>query len=114
VRVSSVGDAKLAIKQLKLRKKEIANVKRGAQQAINAITAERRDQLARQGRMTRGGGGLGRAIRTFEGLQRDRDKAAHERRLDPFQRQKAALDAHALDVDKVIVQLESYINEQGS
>ncbi len=111
--VNSVAEAKLAIKQLKLQKKDVALQKRRVQQEITGINAQRRDQLARQGRMPRGGGGLGRTVRAFEGFSRDQQKAQHEQRLGPYQAQKARLESYALHLDKAIHHLETYILQQG-
>src|SRR5215211_7659624 len=92
VRATSVAEAKLAIKQLRLRKKAVGLEKREVTQAITAINAERRMQTANQGRMMRGGGNLGQLTRTFQGISRDMDKSRHAARLQPYQQEKARLD----------------------
>lgn len=108
-KVNSVAEAKLAIKQLRLRKKAVGLEKREVTQAITAINTERRQQTANQGSMMRGGGNLGKFTRSMQAISRDADKRNHAARLQPYQQEKARLDNYTLTVDRLIAELETYI-----
>jgi hypothetical protein len=108
-RGNSVADAKLAIKQLRLRKKAVGLEKREVTQAITAINAERRMQTANQGSMVRGRGGVAQTMRAFQSISRDADKRNHAARLQPYQQEKARLDEYTLTIDQMITKLEAYI-----
>jgi hypothetical protein len=109
VSANSVAEAKLAIKQLRLRKKAVGLEKREVTQAITALTAERRRQTANQSSMMRGGGNLGKFTRGMQSLGRDADRRNHAARLQPYQQEKARLDRYMLGIDQMINQLEAYI-----
>lgn len=109
INVSSIPAAKLAVKQLKLRKKELAVEKKAVAAEMAQLRAERRMEVARQGSMTRGGGNLGKTIRTFERISRDNAKARHANALAPYEQRKAELDMAMLNIDSGVAQLEGYI-----
>jgi hypothetical protein len=110
--VGSVEEAKLAIKQLKLRKKEYANLKRAVNQELAQLNAARRQQTARQGSMVRGGGNLGQTVRAFQRVSRDADRRQHAANLAPLEARKAAIDAAMLNIDQAVTAVEGYILEQ--
>src|SRR5215211_2991644 len=101
VSANSVAEAKLAIKQLRLRKKAVGLEKREVTQAITALNAERRRQTANQGSMMRGGGNVGKFTRSMQSISRDADKRNHAARLHPFQQEKARLDEYILNIDRM-------------
>ena len=109
LRVTSVPEAKLAIKQLRLRKKAVGLEKREVTHAITAINTQRRMQTANQGSKMRGGGDVGKIVRSFQTLGRDADRRNHAARLQPYQQEKARLDQYTLTIDQLITQLEAYI-----
>lgn len=110
--VGSVPEAKLAIKQLRLRKKEIGVEKKAITTEMAEIRADRRQQVANQGPMMRGGGGFGKTVRTFESLGRANARAKHANRLAPYDDAKAELDRRIMLVDRAIHSLEAYVLEQ--
>jgi hypothetical protein len=112
-KVNSLAEAKLAIKQMKLRKKEIVLEKREITQAVTAINAERRARVANQGRMMRGGGEIAKFTRSMQSLSRDMDKRNYAARLRPYELEKALLEDYALNVDRMIAELEVYLHQQG-
>jgi hypothetical protein len=109
VSANSVAEAKLAIKELRLRKKAVGLEKRQVTQAITALNAERRRQTANQGSMMRGGGNLGKFTRGMQSMGRDAERRNHAARLQPYEQEKARLDRYTLGIDQMINQLEAYI-----
>lgn len=108
-RFATVPEAKLAIKQARLKKREVAQERKAVNAEMAEIRANRRLQVARQGSMTRGGGTLGRTFRTFERIARDSAKASHANALAPLEAEKAALDQVTRRLDDLILQIEAYV-----
>ncbi|MEG3833841.1 hypothetical protein [Microcoleus sp. Z1_C3] len=111
ISVQSLPEAKLAIKALKLKKKEYALVKRELTQQQKMIRAEYTDKVRQQGSKVRGGGSLGSLARTFQTANRDADRRALAKQLAPLEEQKNAVDAVITAIDQAILQLEKYIVE---
>lgn len=109
ISVQSLAEAKLAIKALKLKKKEYALVKRELTQQQKIIRAEYTDKVRQQGSKVRGGGSVGRLVRTVQTINRDADRRALAQRLAPLEEQKNAVDAIITAIDQAILQLEKYI-----
>lgn len=107
----SVADAKRVLKELKLKKKEYALAKRDISQRQKLIRAEYTDTVRRRGSKFRGGGSLGSFIRTVQTFSRDAERSALAQELAPLERQKNSVDAIINEIDKVILQVESYIVE---
>jgi len=111
ISVKSLPEAKLAIKALKLKKKEYALVKRELTQQQKMIRAEYTDKVRQQGSKVRGGGSLSRFVRTVQTANRDADRRALAQQLAPLEKQKNAVDAGITAIDQAILQLEKYIVE---
>jgi hypothetical protein len=111
ISIQSLPEAKPAIKALKLKKKEYALVKRELTQQQKMIRAEYTDKVRQQGSKVRGGGGIGRFVRTVQTMNRDADRRALAQRLAPLEEQKNAVDAVITTIDQAILQLEKYIIE---
>lgn len=109
IAVTTVPEAKLAIRRLRLKKREYAAQKKELQAAINAIRAERRAEIAQQGSMLRGGGTFGQVVRAGQRLGRDADRRAYVQRLQPYEDAKAAIDRMVLEIDKSITTLEAFV-----
>jgi hypothetical protein len=112
IRVSTVAEAKLAIKQLRLRKKELGLEKKQISTEMAEIKADRRQQVANQGPMMRGGGGFGKTVRAFQSSSRAAARAKHANQLAPYEDAKTHLDRLIMNVDNGIHQLEAYILQQ--
>jgi len=80
----SVAEAKVAIKELKLKKKEYALVKREISQQQKQIRAEYTDQVRQRGSKVRGGGSIGRLVRTVQTINRDSDRRTLAQELAPL------------------------------
>lgn len=91
VTAQSVIEAKAAIKELKLKKKEYALVKKEITQQQKLIRAEYTDKVRRQGSKVRGGGHLGSFVRSLQTYNRDSNRRALADRLAPLEQQKMLL-----------------------
>lgn len=111
IAVQSVAEAKIAIKALKLKKKEFALTKREISQQQKIVRADYTDKVRQQGSKVRGGGSIGRFVRTVQTINRDADRRALAQRLAPLEEQKNAVDRIITAIDQTILQLERYILE---
>ncbi|KAM3102995.1 hypothetical protein ACKFKF_02475 [Phormidesmis sp. 146-12] len=111
ISAQSLAQAKIAIKALKLKKKEYALVKRELTQQQKVIRAEYTDQVRQQGSKVRGGGSIGRFVRTVQTINRDADRRALAQQLAPLEEQKNVVDGIIMAIDQAILQLEKYIIE---
>jgi len=107
----SVAEAKIAIKELKLKKKEYALVKREISQQQKQIRAEYTDQVRQRGSKFRGGGSVGRLVRTVQTINRDADRRSLAQELAPLEQQKNAVEAVITAIDQKILQVERFIVE---
>ena len=111
---SSVAEAKLTIKQLKQMKKQFALEKKAVNAEMAEVRANRRMHVAQQGSVVRGGGSVGRTMRTFQRMSRDMDRSKHANQLAPLEEEKAELDRKILEMDKAITMVEAYIMRESS
>jgi hypothetical protein len=109
VSAQSVAEAKIAIKELKLKKKEYALVKRKISQSQKQIRAEYTHNVRQRGSKFRGSGSIGRLIRTVQTINRDADRRTLAQELAPLEHQKSAVEATLNAIDQAIVQLEKFI-----
>lgn len=111
VSAQSVPEAKIALKQLKLKKKEYALVKREISQHQKQIRAEYTDMIRQRGSKFIGGGGIGRLVRTVQTINRDADRRILAQQLAPLEQKKNAIEAIINTIDQMILQVERYIVE---
>lgn len=107
--VENVAEAKIALKELKLLKKEYGIQKRLIADNQKAIRAQYTDQTRRQGSVMRGGGGIGKFVRSMQSASRDTQRANLAKALAPYEKQKQQVEAIMLTIDKVILNVESFI-----
>jgi hypothetical protein len=100
------SEAKLAIKEIRLRKKEFQLYKKGVAAEMAELRAERRLKVAKQGSMMRGGGEFGKIVRSMERISRDSARARHASQLSPLEHKKAIIDERIAILDSAILQLE--------
>jgi hypothetical protein len=100
------SEAKIAIKEIRLRKKEFQLLKKDVSADMAELRAERRLKVARQGSMTRGGGNWGKLARSLERSNRDSARARHAAQLSPLEQKKAIIDERMAILDSAILHLE--------
>jgi hypothetical protein len=111
ISAKSVAEAKIAIKELKLKKKEYALVKREISQQQKQIRAKYTDQVRQRGSKFRGGGNIGRLVRTVQTINRDADRRSLAHELAPLEQQRNAVEAIINAIDQTILQVERFIVE---
>lgn len=111
VSVRTVAEAKIAIKELKLKKKEYALVKREITQRQKQIRAEYTDSVRQRGSKFSGGGSIGRLVRTVQTINRDAHRRTLAQELAPLEEQKNAVEAITNEIDQAILQVEKFIIE---
>ncbi|MUL37368.1 hypothetical protein [Gloeocapsopsis dulcis] len=107
----SMAEAKIAIKELKLKKKEYALVKREISQSQKQIRAEYTHSVRQRGSKFRGGGSIGRLVRTVQTINRDADRRTLAQELAPLEQQKNAVEAIINAIDQAALQVEKFIIE---
>lgn len=107
----SIAETKIAIKELKLKKKEYALVKRKIHQNQKQIRAEYTDRVRQRGSKFRGGGSIGSFVRTVQTINRDDDRRTLAQQLAPLEQQKNTVDEIINAIEQTILQIEKYIIE---
>lgn len=113
VNTSTVAEAKFAIKELKLKKKEYSLQKRAVTDKQKEIRAQYTDEVRSRGSMMRGGGGLGKFVRAVQSASRDSKRAQLANALAPYENQKQDIDAILRAIDSAILQVEAAILKHG-
>ncbi|WP_375515927.1 hypothetical protein [uncultured Nostoc sp.] len=111
ISVQSLAEAKIALKELKLKKKEYAFVKREISQQQKITRAEYTDRVRQRGSKVKGAGSIGRIVRTFQTINRDADRRALAQELAPLEQEKNAIDGIINAIDQAILQIERYMIE---
>lgn len=111
VEITSIAGARIALKECRSMKKELQLEKKSVNAEISALKARRRDQLARQGGMTRGRGTLPRMMREMEHWSRQSDRSKHADALAPLEAVKQKIDIRLSTFDDVMLQIEQTIHQ---
>jgi hypothetical protein len=106
--VNNSAEGKLAIKQLRIKKKELATEKREVAADIAGVRAEYRTKAAGRVYLGRGGGKTGMAVRAGVRAKRRGERMAVEESVVPMEREKANLDARMNAIDRAIAQIETW------
>ncbi|MEH2144049.1 hypothetical protein [Nostoc sp.] len=106
--VQSLAEAKIAIKELKLKKKEYAWRKREISQQQKIIRAEYTDNVRQRGSKTRGSSIMSRLAQTLQTSKSDADRRALAQQLPPLEQQKNAVDEKINEIDQAMLQIERY------
>jgi len=109
IRADSVAEAKIAIKELKLKKKELGITKREITNQQQQIRASYTEDTRKQGSKFRGGGGIGKFVRSVQTASRDAARANLANQLAPLDKQKNQIDSILNAIDRAILQVEAYI-----
>ena len=106
--INNAAESKLAIKQLRLKKKELATEKREAASEIAGVRAEYRTKAAGRVYMGRGGGKSGALVRGAVRAKRRGERMAVEESVVPLEEVKRNLDARMNAIDRAIMQIETW------
>ena len=111
ISAQSIAETKIAIKELKLKKKEYALVKRTIYQNQKQIRADYTDRVRQRGSKFIGGGSIGRFVRTVQTINRDDERRILAQQLSPLEQQKNTIDRIITAIDQAVLQCEKYIVE---
>jgi hypothetical protein len=109
VSLKTAVEAKLAIKDLRLRKRSLSAEKRIVTQEMAAIRREYTVKNANRGPSIRGGGNVGKFARTMDSMGRSLDRSSRERELAPLDERKRWFEARINNVDALIHHCETYM-----
>lgn len=109
VRANTVAEAKLALKELKLKKKEQSILKRQLMEQERQIRATYTDTVRRRGSKFQGGGTVGKYVRLFQTAKRDATRSDLAVELTPLEHQKSRCEAMIQLLNKFILQVEMFI-----
>ena len=107
VNASSRAEGKLALMELRLKKKELGVQKRLLSAEQKLIRAGYTEEVRTRGSMLRGAGAIGRIFRVFQSNSRDNRRVKLASDLAPLERQKQDVEKWILLVERVILQVES-------
>jgi len=113
LRVTNAAEAKLAIKEIRIKKKELALFKREVVAKQRALRAAQTHSTRTQGPMMHGGGGFGRFVRAVQSASRYSDRSSLASNLAPLEDDKSRIDRDMRGFDSLTLQLESYILQNG-
>jgi hypothetical protein len=116
INVSTPEEGKLAIKQLKQKKKEYTNLRKGVTTDISELNAERRVEVANEApRVRYGGDRLKKTVRAVQMVGQEAHQREWAAELAPLEERKAALDRQILEIDTAITTIEGQMLQwQGS
>lgn len=111
--VTSVAEARLAIKEIRIKKKELALVKREVVARQRELRAAQTHTARTQGPMMRGRGGFSRFVRAVQSAYRYSGRSTLASNLAPLEDEKSRIDGDMRGFDSLILQLETYILQNG-
>ena len=114
VRANSLAEAKLALKELKLKKKEYGLLKRAVTERQKEIRAGYTENVRTRGSMVRGGGGVGRFVRAIQTVSRDSKRAQLANNLAPLEQQKQQIETILRAIDAALLQVEAHLLKHDS
>ena len=109
VGASSIAEAKIALKELKLMKKQFGLTKREIISKQKEIRADHTHEVRTRGSMVRGGGGLGKFVRLIQSSSRDAKKANLAHTLSPLEKEQQECEAMMHTIDTAILQLQAQL-----
>lgn len=109
VRATTVAEAKLALKELKLKKKEQSILKRQLMEQERQIRATYTDTVRRRGSKFQGNGTIGKYVRIYQTAKNDATRSNLAVELTPLEHQKSRCEAMLQLLNKFILQVEMFI-----
>jgi hypothetical protein len=107
----SIAEAKLAIKKIKLLKKQASVEKKAATNAQRMIRASYTQRVRQRGSKMRGGGWVGSIVRGIQTASRDADRAGLADQLAPWEAKKDQCDRIILQLESLILKIEARLAE---
>lgn len=108
-RAESRAEAKLVIKELKLKKKELQMGRRQITQEMQAVRAEYRSRVAgRHSTVGLGRGGMGRVVRAGIQGKRRAERMQSDDAVSRLEQQRNVYDSDMLELDRLILRFEQY------
>ena len=105
--VNNLAEAKIALKELKLIKKEFGMVKRNIMAQQKEIRSSYTHEVRCRGSIMRGGGGFGAFVRVIQTISRDSHRVALANALAPLENERIRIEYRIGVVDSLILRLES-------
>ena len=110
-RAESVPDAKLCIKALKLKKKDLQGQKKEVAAQIAQVRANHRSAKIQMGPAMRGSGFLANVSRTVQRTAKHSAAVSVDNTVRELESKKSVFDQGITQVDNAILQLERYVLE---
>lgn len=111
IAAKDVGEAKLALKELKFQKKALNTQKKEINEQIRQIRVSYTAHTRHRGSRFIGGGWLGRIVRAGQTVSRDNDRSELANMIAPYEQKKQWLESASIRIDKAVLQVEFYIHE---
>lgn len=109
ITVKSAAEAQIALKELRMHKKDIQLQKKEISGELRRIRTAHTDVNLRRGSKMPGGGWIGRMIRIFQTASRDNHRYDLATKTAPLEGKKQYLEAALISIDKATLLLEKYI-----
>lgn len=109
IAVKSVAEAKIALKELKIKKKELQVQKKEISEQIRCIRASYTDTNLRRGSKMRGGGWVGKLVRTWQTAERDSARHNLANNIAPYEEKKRWIESALISIDKGVLVIENFI-----
>lgn len=104
----STAEAKAVLKELRIKKKELAAARKQAQVEINKVNLIHRNKTAGH-TAVRGGGTLGRLARSAQSAARSAAAIEKQQNLNPWELRKLHIDGIVVEINKSIARIEADI-----
>jgi hypothetical protein len=107
LQTNNTEETRFALKQLKLKKKELALRKRNIVSAQQAIRAQHTDSVRRRGPAARGSSFIAKWSRSSDTKGRAKDRERLAKDLEPLERERKTIENWLLQVEKLILDVET-------
>ena len=105
----NVPEAKLAIQELRARKRQLVLAKRQIMQEQREIRAAYTHHVRQRGSKFIGGGTIGRIVRVVQTASRDSTRAQLANQLAPLEDERSRIEARITNIDYAILQMQRFI-----
>jgi hypothetical protein len=106
---TTIAEAKTVIAELRLRKKQLAELKREVAVRERELRADQTDRVRHQGSLVHGSGTFAKVVRGGQQAARQNARANLANHLRPLEARKRALDAQIGATERVILNVQEWI-----